>query len=72
MKLAFDRKGEMKLNQFYVYTNEPEKLTDIGEVYYPKIKMSYVMLLTNKLLHEVRSVEGVYDVRVCETGSVVI
>lgn len=56
------------MKQYYVYTHEPERLNDIGEVYYPKIKMSFVILTTDKELYEIRSIKGVYDARECKEG----
>ncbi len=56
------------MKQYYVYSYEPEKLNEIGEVYYSKINMSFVILATDKEIHEIRSIEGVYDARECRIG----
>lgn len=56
------------MKQYYVYSQNPEKLKGIGEIFYPKIKMSYVILMTDKELHEIRTFDGVYDARECEIG----
>lgn len=58
------------MKQYYVYSHDPEKLNEIGEVHYPKIKMSFVILTTEKELHQIWSTEGVYEARECDMGSV--
>ena len=55
------------MNQYYVYTTEPELLKEKGQVYYPKIKMSFVVLTTDCEVYEIRSIGGVYDVKECPT-----
>ena len=54
------------MKQYYVYSHKPEGLKEIGEVYYPKIKMSFVILTTDKELYEIHCIDGVYDARECE------
>lgn len=58
------------MKDYYVYTNEPESLKDFGQVYHPKIKMSYVLFSTELELTEIWCLPGVYEARECEKGSI--
>ncbi|MEC4565479.1 hypothetical protein L8C07_05935 [Paenibacillus sp. CMAA1739] len=54
------------LNEYFVYTKQPELLEEYGEVYYPKIKVSFVHLKTKLHKEEVWRLKGVYEVRVSD------
>jgi len=58
-----------EVKSYFVYSTVPESLSNHGDVYYPKIKMSYVILTTDLSYYEIRQLDGVYEVRECETGS---
>ncbi|MNK73656.1 hypothetical protein D3C87_931540 [compost metagenome] len=58
--------------QYIVYTNEPHLLAEYGEVYVPKIKMSFVVLTTDMDLLGVCNLPGVYEARECEKGRLCI
>ncbi|MCP1184967.1 hypothetical protein [Paenibacillus sp. 1781tsa1] len=56
------------MKNYFVYTNEPELLEVVGSVYYPKIKMSYVIFTTDLETTEIWKIPSVYEVRECEMG----
>lgn len=56
------------MNEYVVYSTNPSLLETVGEVYYPRIRMSFVLLKTELTLHEVRQLEGVYEARTSREG----
>lgn len=56
------------MKDYYVYSHDPKILENHGEVYYPRLRTSFVLLRTSLELHEIRNIEGVYDARECEIG----
>lgn len=53
---------------YYVYSHNPKLLEEHGEIYYPKLKVDYVLMRTDLELHEIEYISGVYDARECEVG----
>ncbi|KZE65044.1 hypothetical protein AV545_03740 [Paenibacillus jamilae] len=54
------------MNEYFVYTEQPQLLENYGEIYYPKIKVNFVGFKTDLNQEEVRNIEGVQEVRVSD------
>ncbi|MFB5759007.1 hypothetical protein [Paenibacillus medicaginis] len=57
------------MKQYFVYTNEPELLNPFGDVYIPKLKMSFVVLTSELDITDVWNLPGVYEAKECEKGT---